>query len=382
MPSCRRPTLILIDNGTGTTVETKSGAGRQLRVPQPAAGPLPDHGDLSGIQPRDHPGSRRRDRALDRPRRPVRGRRRDRAGPTSRDDRRSSRRRRRPIANTVSNAADREAAAGRPQHPRTSRCSCRAQRQSAGGARQRVQRPAGRRDQHHARRRQQQLGAVPQRRHELLRLRADPPGRDRRSDGLDRGPDRRRRRRRRGADPVRDQARHERVPRPGVRSDSERQAERERRRQQGARPIPKTKLRQHEWGANFGGPIIRNKLFFFGNYEQIYAPSETTLDRTVLTAEAQQGIFRYSGADNIDAHRQPARHCPRRTALPATIDPFVAAQFAGRQRRARPGQRRADHEPPAEHLPLRQSATCRTTTSIRRPGRLPGDARSSRFAAC
>ena len=43
-----------------------------------------------------------------------------------------------------------------------------------------------------------------------------------------------------------------------------------------ARGIPKTKLRQHEWGANFGGPIIKNKLFFFGNYEQIYSPSEAT----------------------------------------------------------------------------------------------------------
>ena len=46
------------------------------------------------------------------------------------------------------------------------------QRQQRRRPRQRVQRPARRRHQHHARRRQQQLGALPQRRHELLHLRA------------------------------------------------------------------------------------------------------------------------------------------------------------------------------------------------------------------
>ena len=38
-----------------------------------------------------------------------------------------------------------------------------------------------------------------------------------------------------------------------------------------ARGIPKTRLRQHEFGFNLGGPIIRNRLFFFGNYEQIHS---------------------------------------------------------------------------------------------------------------
>ena len=62
-------------------------------------------------------------------------------------------------------------------------------RQQRRRARQRIQRSPRRRDQHHARRRQQQLRAVPQRRHELLHLRADPHGRDRGSDGLDRRSD-------------------------------------------------------------------------------------------------------------------------------------------------------------------------------------------------
>src|SRR6185436_17951461 len=32
-----------------------------------------------------------------------------------------------------------------------------------------------------------------------------------------------------------------------------------------ARNLPKPKLKQHEYGANIGGPIVRGKLFFFGN---------------------------------------------------------------------------------------------------------------------
>ena len=93
-----------------------------------------------------------------------------------------------------------------------------------------------------------------------------------------------------------------------------------------SRAIPKTKLRQHEWGANYGGPILRNKLFFFGNYEQIYAPSETTPSRNVLKAEAQQGVFRYSAADNSE-RTVNLLDIARANGLPSSIDPFVATQF-------------------------------------------------------
>jgi hypothetical protein len=93
-----------------------------------------------------------------------------------------------------------------------------------------------------------------------------------------------------------------------------------------ARGIPKTKQRQHEYGFNLGGPILRNKLFFFGNFEQIYSPGERTLNRNVLTPEAQQGIFRYVATDgstrsvNLLAMAQAA-------GFPNAIDPFVAEQF-------------------------------------------------------
>ena len=92
------------------------------------------------------------------------------------------------------------------------------------------------------------------------------------------------------------------------------------------RNIPKTKLRQHEYGANVGGPIIKGKLFFFANFEQVYAPSESTQTRTVLTPEAQSGIFRYVGSDNVERTANLLAIAGA-NGFQNTIDPFIAAQF-------------------------------------------------------
>lgn len=94
-----------------------------------------------------------------------------------------------------------------------------------------------------------------------------------------------------------------------------------------ARGIPKARLRQHEFGGNIGGPILRNKLFFFANYEQIHQPSQSTQTRTVLTAEAQQGIFRYVGADGV-VRTANLLGIAAANGFPATIDPFIASQFS------------------------------------------------------
>ncbi|MGH9162778.1 MAG: carboxypeptidase regulatory-like domain-containing protein, partial [Vicinamibacteraceae bacterium] len=94
-----------------------------------------------------------------------------------------------------------------------------------------------------------------------------------------------------------------------------------------ARGIPKNQLRQHEFGANLGGPLIRNKLFFFANYEQVYQPGENTETRTVLTPEAQQGVFRYvAGGDAVRTAN--LLDIARANGFPAAVDPFVASQLA------------------------------------------------------
>jgi carboxypeptidase family protein len=74
---------------------------------------------------------------------------------------------------------------------------------------------------------------------------------------------------------------------------------------------PKEVLRQHFGGFNIGGPVWlpkkpfgpvaydgRDKSFFFFSYEAFRENFSTTRNRTVLTPEAKQGIFRYNGSNN------------------------------------------------------------------------------------
>jgi hypothetical protein len=74
---------------------------------------------------------------------------------------------------------------------------------------------------------------------------------------------------------------------------------------------PKAKLRLNQFGGSFGGPIPlpnfgegpgpmfesgRGKAYFFFNYERFHLNETSPLrQRQVLTTEAQNGIFRYSG---------------------------------------------------------------------------------------
>jgi Carboxypeptidase regulatory-like domain/TonB-dependent Receptor Plug Domain len=57
---------------------------------------------------------------------------------------------------------------------------------------------------------------------------------------------------------------------------------------------PKTELRHYQQGIAQGGPIVRNRAFFFFNYEDERRPSQATLSRNALTPEAVAGIFSYN----------------------------------------------------------------------------------------
>jgi hypothetical protein len=46
-----------------------------------------------------------------------------------------------------------------------------------------------------------------------------------------------------------------------------------------------------------GGPIVKNKLFFFGTYAESRQPGTTTSTASVLSAAAQQGIFQFKATN-------------------------------------------------------------------------------------
>jgi hypothetical protein len=66
--------------------------------------------------------------------------------------------------------------------------------------------------------------------------------------------------------------------------------------------LPKPALRQHQYGGDIGGPIFKDKTFFFFNYQGQQQVFPVSLTRTVYTAAARQGVFRYVvGGRNIAA---------------------------------------------------------------------------------
>ncbi|MFI5070506.1 MAG: carboxypeptidase regulatory-like domain-containing protein [Terriglobales bacterium] len=60
-------------------------------------------------------------------------------------------------------------------------------------------------------------------------------------------------------------------------------------------PARKNPLILNEFGASIGGPIIKNKLFFFGSYAEDKQPGSYTAKNYVFTSAAQAGNFTYNG---------------------------------------------------------------------------------------
>lgn len=55
--------------------------------------------------------------------------------------------------------------------------------------------------------------------------------------------------------------------------------------------VPKPPLRYNQFGANFGGPLIKSKLFFFLDYSGLRSTVGTTLTANVATAAERKGDF-------------------------------------------------------------------------------------------
>ena len=84
-------------------------------------------------------------------------------------------------------------------------------------------------------------------------------------------------------------------------------------------PIPV--LIQNNYGGSLGGPIKRNKIFFFGNYQGIRTHAQGVQNTTVPTATAKAGIFQWLPASGAVQQYSIIGNDP----LHKGIDPTVAS---------------------------------------------------------
>ncbi|HEY0079974.1 MAG TPA: TonB-dependent receptor [Pyrinomonadaceae bacterium] len=96
---------------------------------------------------------------------------------------------------------------------------------------------------------------------------------------------------------------------------------------------PRGQFVQHIFGGSLGGPIIKNKTFFFTNLQFLRTSQSIARTRTVLTQTARQGIFRYvaNGRNNpagVSAASVDAAGNPLFSPCPATITATTPACIA------------------------------------------------------
>ena len=93
------------------------------------------------------------------------------------------------------------------------------------------------------------------------------------------------------------------------------------------------KLDKRIYGGSFGGPIAKDKLFFFGNYERLTEDSESPVLRNIPSMSMRDGVLIYPCADAsqcaattvngfTSSHDVPAGHHGMTPAELASVDPL------------------------------------------------------------
>jgi len=92
--------------------------------------------------------------------------------------------------------------------------------------------------------------------------------------------------------------------------------------------LPKNHLILNEFGGSLGGPIIKDKLFFFGSYSESKQPGSVNASNLVMTQAAQNGMYTYKGTDG-QMHTVNVLDTAHNynSSLPGTVNPVIASEL-------------------------------------------------------
>ena len=93
--------------------------------------------------------------------------------------------------------------------------------------------------------------------------------------------------------------------------------------------IARPPLILNDFGGSVGGPIIKNKLFFFGSYSMSKSPGTLNASNYVLTPAAQGGTFTYTGTDGVTRAINVLNLAHSfSSALPGNVNSTIASEFS------------------------------------------------------
>jgi hypothetical protein len=91
----------------------------------------------------------------------------------------------------------------------------------------------------------------------------------------------------------------------------------------GVNGVPRDRLNLNEFGGRLGGPIRKNKLFFFNNFEAFRLPQSFTENSMWLTPAAASGLFTYKDTSgNVQTVNLYQLAAAGNQTLPSSIRPF------------------------------------------------------------
>src|SRR5215471_2100550 len=83
---------------------------------------------------------------------------------------------------------------------------------------------------------------------------------------------------------------------------------------------------QNDQGGTIGGPILKNRLFFFLAYAEVLTPQSGSYQTLVLTPAAQNGNYTYVGTDGV-TRTVNLLSIAANNGLPGTVNPIIGAQM-------------------------------------------------------